>query len=159
MKTTFYKKEGEEFVPVSEYDSDIRNAFPEGTHLIVSKSGVQLTQYSIDPNLAAMIAAGAYAKEAISRELMRASALTHGREKLTEQQATAWNALAEAFGADIYPLSYPSYQDAVQSGVDAMSREADKLMEHPSVIKSWNNFMMICKLTLESKQGQYDGRK
>ena len=159
MKTTFYKKEGEEFVPASEDDPALRNAFPEGAHLIISKPGVKLIRYNIDPNLAAMIAAGTYAKDAISHELMRASALDHGRLKLTEKQEAAWKALAEAFDTNFYPLSYPSYQDAVQAGVDAMAREADKLMEHPSVIKSWNNFMMICKLTLEDKQGQYDGRK
>lgn len=57
MKKIYYEKIGRKYVPVREYDSDFMDAWPKGTHLVMSYPGGQSKRYNIDPNYAAMIAA------------------------------------------------------------------------------------------------------
>ena len=65
MKKIFYEKVGRRYVPVSEYDSDLLDAFPKGTHIVMCYPGGQSRRYQIDPAYAPMIAAGRVAEEAI----------------------------------------------------------------------------------------------
>ena len=58
MKKIFYEKVGGRYKPVYEYDQTLMDAFPKGTHVTVCYPGGQSTRYNIDPNYAAMIAAG-----------------------------------------------------------------------------------------------------
>lgn len=42
-------KDGRRYVPVSEYDSDIMEGYPEGAHLIVCHPGSTIRRYNVDP--------------------------------------------------------------------------------------------------------------
>ncbi len=154
MKTVFYKKVGRRYVPVSEYDSDLLDAFPKGTHLVMSYPGGVSRKYNIDPNYAAMIAAGRVAEDAISKHIMEVSALRtpeHNRP-LTVEQKEAWEALAKAMGQERYALEWCSYREAAEAGVKAMMEEAEKLMSNPSARKAFERFLLICELTKENKE-------
>ena len=35
MKKVYYIKEGRRYVPVAEYDQDLMDSFPKGTHIVV----------------------------------------------------------------------------------------------------------------------------
>ena len=152
MKTIFYTKQGRKYVPVSEYDSDLMDAFREGTHLVMVYPGGSSRRYNVDPNYAAMIAAGRLAEDAISKHIMEVSALRPRQDrKITEEQRVAWEALQEAFGDERYALEWCSYREAAEAGVKAMQEEADKLMQHESVKQAYEHFMLMCELAKDHK--------
>lgn len=146
-KTVFYKKVGRKYEPVYEYDQELMDAFPKGAHLVICYPGGQSTRYNIDPNYAAMIAAGRVAEDAISKELMRASDLRPKSAPLTEEQRAAWHHLVEVMGPEAKALEWPSAREACEQAVKAMTVEAEKLMTHPAVKKAYDHFMLVCQLT------------
>ena len=153
MKKIYYEKIGRKYVPVYEYDQTLMDAFPKGTHLIQCHPGGRSTRYNIDPNYAAMIAAGRVAEDTISNSIMEASKLrVPARDQpLTPAQLQAWKALAKAFGREQYALEWCSYREAAEAGIKAMQDEADKLMTNPTVKKAYDKFIMLCELTKEQK--------
>ena len=154
MKTIYYEKIGRRYVPVSEYDSNLIDAFPKGAHLVDVYPGGQSRRYKIDPAYAPMIAAARVAEDAISKSLMDASALRVPKrdEPLTPAQLKAWKALAKAFGKEQYALEWCSYREAAEAGVKAMQAEADKLMSNPTVRKAYERFLFVVELTKEHNE-------
>jgi hypothetical protein len=154
MKKIYYEKVGRKYVPVSEYDSEYLDSFSKGTHIVMSYPGGQSRRYNIDPNYAAMIAAGRVAEDAICRAISKASELRPNQTPITPKQKKAWEALAKAFGDDLCTLHGLSVHDCAEAGVQAMTQEADKLMSHPAVRDAYEQFQMICKLTKEKQNGK-----
>jgi hypothetical protein len=156
MKKVFYEKVGRRYVPVYEYDQTLMDAFPKGTHIVICYPGGQSTRYNIDPNYAAMIAAGRVAEDAISKKLMEASELRLQRKDreraLTPEERAAWDNLVAVFGDSARQLEWPSIRECAEAGVVAMQEEAKVLMTNPSVKKAWDRFMLVCDLTKESKK-------
>jgi hypothetical protein len=152
-KTIFYKKEGRKYVPVYEYDQTLLDAFPKGTHLVDVYPGGSSRRYNIDPNYAAMIAAGRVAEDAISKALMKASDLRPKNAPLTEEQRLAWNNLVKEFGEEARCLEWPSAREACEAAVKAMQVEADKLLANPSVRKAYERFLFIAELTKDHTNG------
>jgi len=149
MKKIYYVKEGRKYVPVAEYDNDLMDSFSKGTHLVMVYPGGTSRRFNIDPNYAAMIAAGRVAEDAISRAIHKESELKPQRKPLTEGQLKAWQNLAKEFGQDLYTLQGASTRDIAEAGVKAMMEEANKLLENPSVKKAYEHFMLVCELTKE----------
>ena len=152
MKTLFYKKVGRKYVPVQEYDSELLDAFPKGTHLVMCYPGGQSRRFNIEPNYAAMIAAGRVAEDAMSRAVVKASEMRPHSKPITEKQRKAWEALAKAFGDDRYYVEIPSAREIAEEGLKAMQLEADKLLSNPSVRKAYEHFMLMCELTKENNK-------
>ena len=67
MKKIYYEKVGRRYKPVAEYDPDYMDSFPKGNHLVICYPGGKSTKYNVDPNRAALIAAGFMAKDKIGR--------------------------------------------------------------------------------------------
>ena len=151
-KKIYYEKQGRNYVPVHEYDSEFLDSFPQGTHLVMSFPGGISRRYNIDPNYAAMIAAGRVAEDAISKALMQASDLRPKRAPLTEEQRRAWEHLVEVMGPEARALEWPSAREACEEAVKAMQKEADKLMKHESVRKAFDHFYLVCKLVNENAE-------
>ena len=154
MKKLYYIKEGRKYVPVSEYDNDLMDSFHKGTHLVMVYPGGQSRRYNVNPNYAAMIAAGRVCEDAISRVIMDKSALRvpEKHQPLTEDQLEKWKALAESFGEERFALEWCSYREAAEAGVKAMMDEANLLLSNPAVKKAWDNFMLVCELTKENNK-------
>ena len=152
-KTIFYKKEGRKYVPVYEYDQTLLDAFPRGTHLVDVYPGGSSRRYNIDPNYAAMIAAGRVAEDAISKALMKASDLRPKSAPLTPGQRKAWDNLVKEFGPEARYLEWPSAREACEEAVKAMQVEADKLMTNPTVRKAYERFLFIAELTKDHTNG------
>ena len=148
-KKIYYEKLGRRYVPVAEYDNDLLDSFTKGTHLVMSYPGGQSRCFNIDPNYAAMIAAGRVAEDAICRAISKASEIKPQRTPITPGQKKAWEKLAKEFGDELCPLTYGSYRDHAEAGVKAMQEEADKLMKHDSVRKAYEHFILMCELTKE----------
>ena len=149
MKKIYYEKKGRRYVPVSEYDSEYLDSFFKGTHIVMSYPGGQSRRYNIDPNYAAMIAAGRVAEEAICESMRKASEMKPQRTPITPGQKKAWEKLAKEFGDELCPLTYGSTRDHAEAAVNAMMEEANKLMKHEGVRKAYEHFILMCELTKE----------
>lgn len=147
MKKIYYEKVGRRYVPVSEYDSDLLDSLPKGNHLIMSYPGGKTTRYNVDPNYAAMIAAGRVAEDKISDAIRKASDLRTRSKPITPGQRKAWDNLVEEFGEEARQLEWPSAREVAEAGVKAMQEEADKLMQNPSVRDAYEAFLVTCALT------------
>jgi hypothetical protein len=150
MKKTFYEKVGRRYVPVSEFDSDLSYALPKGNHLVMVYPGGRSRRYNIDPNYAAMIAAGRIAEDAICDVLHKASEAKPKRPPITDRQFKAWQEMKAAFGDEFFNLNYGSIRDYAEAGVDAMQAEAMKLMQHEAVRDAYEQFQSVCKLVKQT---------
>ena len=148
-ETIFYVKKGRRYVPHSTYEPSFCDAFPKGTHLVQCYPGGSLRRYNIDPAYAPMIAAGRVAEDAISRKLMEASDMRPKSKPMTQEQIDAWNHLVKVFGPEARTLEWPSAREVAEEAVKAMSEEAEKLMQHDSVRKAYDHFLLMCELTKE----------
>ena len=147
MKKIYYEKIGRKYVPVAEYDNDFMDGFTKGTHLVMSYPGGTSRRYNIDPNYAAMIAAGRVAEDAICRAISKASEMRPKQTPITEGQRKAWRKLAKEFGDELATLNIASARDIAEAGIKAQMAEADKLMKNESVRQAYEHFVFLCELT------------
>jgi hypothetical protein len=152
MKKIYYEKRGRRYVPVAEYDNDFLDSFTKGNHLAMSYPGGTSRRFNIDPAYAPMIAAGRVAEEAICDTLRKASEMRPQRTPITPGQLKAWKKLAKEFGDELCPLMHASARDLADAGVKAMQAEADKLMQHASVKRAYEQFLLVCKLTKKENE-------
>ena len=152
MKKIYYEKKGRRYVPVSEYDSEYLDSFSKGTHIVMCYPGGQSRRYNIDPNYAALIAAGRVAEDAMSVAIRKASELRPQSTPITEGQRRAWNKLAKEFGTGLATLQIDCARDIAEAGLKALQDEADKLMQHESVRNAYEQFLLVCELTKKEKQ-------
>jgi hypothetical protein len=147
MKEVFYKKVGRKYVPVSEYDENIVRALPYGSHLIDVRKNGRTTISKINPNFAAMIAAGLFSERKISESIMKSLAIRPTQSTMTEEQKVAWDAFFATLEDTKYPLQWPSIFEAVREGVRVMQEEADALMQNPNVKQAHEHFLTLCELS------------
>jgi hypothetical protein len=155
MKKIFYEKVGRRYVPISEYDNELLDAFPKGDHLVSVYPGGASRRYKIDPALAPMIAAGRYAQEAMHKAINDAATMhrdEHANTILTEEQLAAWQHFVEVMGERGRYVKYKSVHDIAEAGINAMQVEADKLLSNPAVRKAYERFMLVCQLTKEQNE-------
>ena len=97
MKKVYYEKRGRRYVPIAEYDSDYLDSFPKGDHLVSVYPGGSSRRFCIDPNYAALIAAGRVAEDAICSAMHKASEAKPTRKPITERQRAAWENMKKEF--------------------------------------------------------------
>jgi hypothetical protein len=150
MKKVYYEKVGRKYVPVAEYDSTYMDSFPKGAHLVMCYPGGTSRRFNIEPNYAAMIAAGRVAEDAISGAVVKAGEMRPHKTPITEKQRKAWENLAKAFGDERYYIEWPSAREIAEEGVKSMMLEAEKLLQHEAVRKAYEHFQLMCTLTKEA---------
>ena len=153
MKKIFYEKIGSRYRPVAEYDNEFLDSFPKGTHLVSVYPGGSSRHFNIDPNYAAMIAAGRVAEDAICTAMIKADETQPPRRAMTQQEADAWNNLIAVWGDEARILRRPAIRDVAAAGVKAMMAEADQLMQNESVRKAYDHFLLMCELVKEREHG------
>ena len=153
MKKIYYEKKGRRYVPVAEYDGDFMDSYTHGTHLLMVYPGGQSRRYNIDPNYAAMIAAGRVAEDAICQAISKASEMRPQRTPITPGQKKAWEKLAKEFGDELCTLSLGCARDVAEAGIKAQMAEADKLLENPSVRLAYERFLFVAQLTKDHANG------
>ena len=153
MSDVYYVKEGRKYRAVSYYDSKVMDGFGVGTHIVMVYPGGSSRRYQIDPNHAAMIAAGRVAEDAISQAIVKASEMRPHRKPITLEQQAAWQRLSEAFGDERYAIEIPSAREIAEAGVKAMQKEADALMTNPIVRKAYERFLFVADLARENARG------
>lgn len=152
MKKIYYEKIGRRYNPVAEYDSDLLDSFTKGTHLVMCYPGGQSRRFNVEPNHAAMIAAGRVAEDAICRAMAKASELRLQKTPITVGQQRAWKKLAQEFGDGLATLSMGASQDHAEAGVKAMIAEAEQLMTHPAVRDAYEQFQTVCNLVKQKQK-------
>ncbi len=148
-KKIFYEKKGQRYVPVSEYDNDYLDSFPKGSHLVMCYPGGTSRRFNINPAYAPLIAAGRLAEEAMTTAIRKASELRPQQTPITVGQKRAWEKLAKEFGNELATLQIDSARDIADAGLQALQVEADKLMQHESVKRAYEQFLLVCELTKE----------
>jgi hypothetical protein len=149
MKKVYYEKIGRRYVPVCEYDNDLLDSFPKGNHLVCVYPGGTSRRFNVEPNHAAMIAAGRVAEDAMCQAISKASEMRPKQTPITEGQRKAWKKLAKEFGDELATLNINSARDIAEAGLKAMQDEAEKLMTVPAVKKAYEHFLLIAELTKE----------
>lgn len=152
MKKIYYEKIGRRYHPVYEYDSDLLDSFPKGSHLVIVYPGGSSRRFNVEPNHAALIAAGRVAEDAMCTAIREASEMRPQRTPITEGQQRAWKKLAREFGDDLATLNIGSARDIADAGLAALQAEADKLMQHESVKNAYEQFLLVCELTKKEKE-------
>jgi hypothetical protein len=147
MKKIFYEKVGRRYRPIYEYDQDLMDAFPKGTHIVICYPGGKSTRYNIDPNYAAMIAAGRIAEDAITQSIQHSTELRPMNREIDEDTQRRWKEFIVTVPEDFrFMFTHGSAHDAAQAGVKAMQEEADRLMQNESVRRAYEQFQLVCKL-------------
>ena len=144
--TTFYKKVGRRYRPVSEYDPEVMDALPEGDHLISVRPGMCSRRYRVDPDLAAMVAAGLYAEDAMSRAIYNAMELRPQNKAMTPRQLELLTELTNEFSRADAVWARPCAQDAARAGVEALQAAAEQQLNHPAVRQAYEHFLVVAKL-------------
>ena len=154
MKKLYYEKIGRRYRPVAEYDNDLLDSFPKGAHLVLCYPGGSSRRFNVEPNHAAMIAAGRVAEDAMCEAIRKASEMRPQRTPLTPGQLKAWKKLAKEFGDDLATLNMGSARDIAEAGLKALQEEADKLMKHASVRAAYEQFQLVCKLCADQTDAE-----
>lgn len=150
MKKIFYEKVGRRYKPVSEYDNEWMDSFSKGTHLVIVYPGGASRRYNIDPNYAAMIAAGRVAEDAICRRIQQETELRPANREIDEETQRKWKKFIATIPEDFrFMFTHGCARDAAEAGIKAMQEEADKLMQHESVRRAFDNFVLMCQLVKE----------
>lgn len=153
MKRLYYIKQGRRYKPVAEYDSDLMDSFPKGSHLVCVYPGGQSTRFGVDPAYAPMIAAGRVAEDAICRAIYAQGEARPNKQLLTKRQRAAWEEMKAAFGDEFFSIEFSSTHDLAEAGVKAMQEEANKLLTNKAVKLAYDHFLMVCELTKENRNG------
>ena len=156
-KKIYYEKVGRRYKPVAEYDHGLMDALPRGNHLISVYPGGQSNRYNIDPNYAALIAAGRVAEGPMHDAIRKAVEMRNRSDNklLTKEQLEAWQRFVDVMGASGQYIHYNSVHDIAEAGLQALKEEAAKLMKHASVQKAYEDFLLVCKLCKENEDVQY----
>ena len=152
VKKVYYEKIGRRYRPVAEYDSDLLDSFPKGSHLICVYPGGQSRRFNVEPNYAALIAAGRVAEDAMTRAMLMASELRPLQKPITPGQQRAWKKLAKEFGNELFTLQGPSAHDVAEAGMNALQQEADVLYSNPAVRDAYEKFLLVCALTKQKAE-------
>jgi len=145
--TTYFIKKGRKYIPAREYDNEFNDSWPEGTHLTVCKPGSRSRRYNIEPAFAPMIAAGSYAEDRIAAIIVDKLTYTPEIPPYTQEQKEAWDRMREVYGEDLCRLKTSTIMEAVRAGVSEMIKEAEEILENPALQQSYDNFLLLSKLT------------
>ena len=115
MKETFYRKVGHRYKPVREYDSDLLDSFPAGSHLVVCEPGCSATKFNIEPDHASLLAAFHAHRDELGKVLRKASELQMTRKDATPVERRAWKAWAEIMGDEVMVLKSPSISELLDA--------------------------------------------
>ena len=152
VKKIYYEKVGRKYVPVAEYDSELTDSFPKGSTLVICYPGGQSRRYNIDPDYAALIAAGRVAEDAMIQAMHKKSELKPAKTPITEGQRKAWKKLAKEFGTELCTLNGANSWDIAQAGLKALEDEAAKLLTNEAVKAAHDQFLFVCALTKQQRK-------
>ena len=79
--------------------------------------------------------------------IMKVLSFTPERPPVTPEQKAAWEQMVEAWGDELCRLQSGSILEAIRAGIDEMVRHSAELLENPALKQSYDNFILLSKLT------------
>lgn len=150
-KKIYYVKQGRKYVPVKEYDSDLMDAMPYGTHLVQVREGGMSRRYNIDPDTAQYAAAALALEEKLIQIVSEAmDARPSKRPPLTDEQMNAWVQFRDAMGDQMGMLEYPSLREVAERFLKTLQETAVEQMNNPTVRNAYEKYLMLATLTKEA---------
>lgn len=134
------------YTPVAEYDSQVMDSFPYGSHLVVVKSGSRSIRYNVDPDYATIMAALVTIKDDFVNMLSEASKLKPPLPALSDNEIEAWDNMKKVFGQSLNTLYGPSLNDIAENIMTEILKQSKELLKNPSYKKSWDNLQLIADL-------------
>ena len=151
MRKTYYVKEGDKYVAVDEYDPDVMDAMPYGTHLVQVREGGMSRRYDVDPALAPFAAAALLLEDSLTQIVSEAmDARPSKRPPLTPEQMNAWVQFRDAMGDQMGMLEYPSLREVAERFLKTIRAAAEENLNNEGVRKAYDNFLLLSKLTQET---------
>lgn len=147
MKKTYYIKEGRKYVPVAEYDSELMDSYPYGSHLVVNKRGSGMRRFCINPDFPALLAAASIMEDTLSHLLYKAGEARPHKEPLTKQQIAAWNKMKKVMGEELFMLQYKSCREIAEELLKEIQKEAEGASANPLVEDARNAYITAILLT------------
>jgi len=152
MRKTYYVKEGDKYVAVDEYDPDVMDAMPYGTHLMYVREGGMSRRYDVDPALAPFAAAALLLEDSLTQIVSEAmDARPSKRPPLTPEQMNAWTQFRDAMGDQMGMLEYPSLREVAERFLKTIRAAAEENLNNEGVRKAYDNFLLLSKLTQETR--------
>lgn len=152
--TVFYKKvrvgKSYRYKPVYEYNPELTDSLPFGTHVQVCNELGMSRRYNIDPALAPFAAAAMILEDKLINIIRDASGYKLANkqsEPLTPEQNEAWDNLNKSFGGKLTTLYGPSLQEIASNILKAISNEAEKLLTNNTLKEHYEQFLLLSKLT------------
>lgn len=144
MSKVFYEKIDDQYVPVSEYDSDFIDSIPNGTHIIHKADGSQSRRYNIEPEYAPMLAVLFECRDQMCDAIYAASVARPSRKPISPQEQAAWKQLQEV--ADIHYIQYPAAYDIAERFIMVLNDKVSEIMQNPAVKEAYDHFQLMVKL-------------
>jgi hypothetical protein len=152
VRKVYYTKQGRKYVPVEEYDPDLMDALPYGTHLTVVKHGGQSRRYNVDPAIAPFAAATLALENKLADIIQKATLATPANRPITEEQREAWERFREVMGNDLGMLLNPSITDVARQILETIQAEAEKQLTNPAVCQAYDDYVLLATLSKESAE-------
>jgi hypothetical protein len=152
VRKVYYIKQGDEYVPVEEYDPDIMDALPYGTHLTVVRHGGQSRRYNVDPAVAPFAAATLALENKLADIIQKATLATPANRPITEEQREAWERFREVMGDELGMLNHPSIMDVARTILETIQAEAEKQLTNPAVCQAYDDYVLLATLSKESAE-------
>ena len=143
----FYKKVGEEYEPVSYYNSDIYNGMSIGSHLVVKQRGATSYRHNIQPDVAPMLAVAILMQGKMADAIHEASEMCPSNIAITQKEADCWEELKRLSGNSKFYIQFPATQDAVEAGIAVLQEEVTKLMANDAIKAAYEHFQFLCELS------------
>jgi hypothetical protein len=147
VRKVYYTKQGNKYVPVEEYDPDIMDALPYGTHLTVVREGGQSRRYNVDPAIAPFAAATLALENKLADIIQKATLARPAKKPITEEQREAWERFREAMGDELGMLNHPSIMDVARTILETIQAEAEKQLTNPTVRQAYDDYVLLATLS------------
>ena len=155
-ETVYYVKEKNKYRPVSYYDSNISDSFPEGATLVIKHKNCTMRRYGVDIAHAPVLAAINIMREELVEIIRKASeAQIPKNGNLTQAQLDAWNNLIKLLGEDARSLRFPSMYDVAEKIIETAVNNAEKYFKHPAVQNAYQHFLITQQLTKDNASATY----
>ena len=151
-ETTFYTKEGDDYIPVKYHDDRLLSSFTSGATLVVKKDNATMYRRDIEVDTLPLYAAAVYMENTLRDIIAQSSKAKFPKDKVHDTPAVleAWDNLQTAMGDKLFYLQYPSIHDIAEEISKALQQEASALLQYPAVKHAYENFLTACRLCKDS---------
>jgi hypothetical protein len=143
---TIYRKVGDEYEPIGEYEPEWGEYFPHGINMIVAENGCQMYRYNVDPNFAGLLGAGLICRDRMVGAIRDATAALPTREP-TDRALELWAQLQ--LEMDGFRLTSPSLNSIADAIIAVLAESFQDTVQDPGARAAFEKFLTIAYLTKE----------